>query len=86
MRGHETMSSFLKGSWRRLRHDQSGSIAIIFALSLFLGQAVGVTAFGAIMDRFGYPGPFVATGVLLAMLAWLFRRFLKTHPIGKSQA
>ena len=36
MRGHETMSSFLKGSWRRLRHDQSGSIAIIFALSLFL--------------------------------------------------
>ena len=36
--------------------------------------------------RFGYPGPFVATGVLLAMLAWLFRRFLKTHPIGKSPA
>jgi predicted MFS family arabinose efflux permease len=63
-----------------------GAGVSFFALSLFLGQAVGVTAFGAIMDRFGYPGPFVATGVLLAMLAWLFRRFLKTHPIGKSPA
>lgn len=60
-----------------------GAGVSFFALCLFLGQAVGVQTFGAVTDRFGYPGPFVVTGVLLAALAWLFRRFLKTHPMAR---
>jgi predicted MFS family arabinose efflux permease len=59
-----------------------GAGVSFFALCLFLGQAVGVSVFGAVMDRFGYPGPFVAAGLGLAALAVGFRRFLRAHPMG----
>jgi hypothetical protein len=38
------------------------------------------------MDRFGYPGPFVAAGLGLALLAIGFRRFLRAHPMGVKAA
>ncbi len=62
-----------------------GAGVSFFALCLFLGQAVGVSAFGWLMDRFGYPGPFVAAGLGLALLAIGFRRFLRAHPVGNME-
>ena len=51
--------------------EARGAGVSFFALCLFLGQALGVSAFGVLVERLGYPGPFVAAGAgLLALGAW----------------
>lgn len=53
--------------------EARGSGVSFFALCLFLGQAAGVSVFGLLVERFGYPGPFVGAGVGLVCLAVFFR-------------
>ncbi len=53
--------------------ESRGAGVSFFALCLFLGQAAGVSAFGLLVERFGYAGPFVVAGVGLMGLALVFR-------------
>jgi hypothetical protein len=48
-----------------------------FALCLFVGQALGVAAFGPAMEGFGYRPVVAAAGVGLFALAWWFQRRLQ---------
>lgn len=48
-----------------------------FAFCLFLGQALGVSAFGVAIDSVGYRLSIGITGIALAALAfWLRRRMI----------
>ncbi|UCD68983.1 MAG: MFS transporter [Betaproteobacteria bacterium] len=57
-----------------------GTAVCVFALSLFLGQAMGVALFGRTIASFGYTLNFVATGFALLLLAIWFARKLRHHP------
>jgi predicted MFS family arabinose efflux permease len=60
-----------------------GSAVSLFAFCLFLGQAIGVSAFGAGIALAGYVPLLVGAGVGLALLGHWFRRRLavhRTHP------
>jgi predicted MFS family arabinose efflux permease len=53
--------------------EARGAGVSFFALCLFLGQALGVSAFGWLVERFGYAVPLIAAGAALALLGWRFR-------------
>ncbi|MBK8017026.1 MAG: MFS transporter [Betaproteobacteria bacterium] len=53
--------------------EARGSAVSFFALSMFVGQAVGVAVYGWLGEHAGYRGPFVVTGVALLLLALRFR-------------
>jgi predicted MFS family arabinose efflux permease len=60
--------------------EARGAGVSFFALCLFLGQAAGVSVFGALVERFGYAGPFVVAGAGLLVLAAGFRsRLMRLH-------
>jgi predicted MFS family arabinose efflux permease len=54
-----------------------GAAVSFFAFCLFVGQASGVAALGAGVDRVGYRAVMAAAGVGLFILAWWFRRQLR---------
>ncbi|HZR02901.1 MAG TPA: MFS transporter [Burkholderiales bacterium] len=54
-----------------------GAAVSFFAFCLFLGQALGVAAFGQAIEALGYRGVFVLAGGALALLAWAFSRRLR---------
>lgn len=56
-----------------------GTAVSAFAMSLFLGQALGVALFGRAIAYFGYTLSFVATGIVLLFLAIWFARQLKHY-------
>jgi YNFM family putative membrane transporter len=56
--------------------EARGIAVALFALSLFLGQATGVGLFGFIFDRLGGPPIFLASALLLPVIAIRFRRGL----------
>ena len=56
-----------------------GTAVSAFAMSLFLGQAIGVALFGRAIAYFGYTLSFVATGIVLLLLAIWFARQLKHY-------
>jgi YNFM family putative membrane transporter len=49
----------------------------VFAAWLFIGQAIGVALCGMLIDRAGYAPVFAGTGVLLLLLALIFRSTLE---------
>jgi len=57
--------------------EARGAGVSFFAFSMFLGQAAGVSCFGWLVERFGYPWPFAAAGFLLLVLSLWFRRRLR---------
>jgi predicted MFS family arabinose efflux permease len=59
--------------------DARGTAVAIFASVYYLGQTIGVTVAGPIVDRVGAPPLFVVSVVLLPILAWWFTRHLKTR-------
>jgi predicted MFS family arabinose efflux permease len=54
-----------------------GAAVSFFALCLFVGQALGVAAFGPALEGFGYRPVIAAAGVGLFALAWWFQRRLQ---------
>ena len=56
-----------------------GSAVSFFALTLFLGQAGGVAAFGPGIERFGYRPVMAVAGIGLFVLALWFRARLRPH-------
>jgi predicted MFS family arabinose efflux permease len=59
--------------------DARGTAVAIFASVYYLGQTIGVTVAGPIVDRVGAPPLFAVSVVLLPILAWWFTRHLKTR-------
>ncbi len=57
--------------------EARGAGVSLFAMCLFLGQAIGVVLFGWSIEHFGYTWPFVAAGLALWVLAEVFRRSVK---------
>ena len=51
--------------------DRSAAISL-FAFALYVGQALGATAFGHLGEFIGYSPIFILTGLGLALLAWFF--------------
>jgi predicted MFS family arabinose efflux permease len=58
-----------------------GSAVSLFALCLFTGQSVGVWIAGRVVDTFGTRPLFITAAFGLALLAYNFRRLLKTRPL-----
>jgi predicted MFS family arabinose efflux permease len=56
-----------------------GSAVSFFAFCLFLGQAAGVTAAGAAVERFGYVPMLLAAGAGVLLLSLWFRAQLAGH-------
>jgi predicted MFS family arabinose efflux permease len=56
-----------------------GSAVSLFAFCLFLGQALGVTVFGAGIEVFGYVTVLICAGVGLALTGSWFRLRLARH-------
>ncbi len=54
-----------------------GTAVSAFALSLFLGQAIGVALFGRTIAWFGYTFNFIASGIVLLLVAIWFARQLR---------
>jgi predicted MFS family arabinose efflux permease len=54
-----------------------GAAVSFFALCLFVGQALGVAAFGPALEGFGYRPVIAVAGVGLFALAWWFQRRLQ---------
>jgi predicted MFS family arabinose efflux permease len=65
---HNTLQTKATEMYPRAR----GTAISAFALSLFCGQAFGVTLFGRVIAWFGYAPSFVVTGIGLLLLALFF--------------
>jgi predicted MFS family arabinose efflux permease len=55
-----------------------GAAVSFFALFLFLGQAIGVSVFGHLIEAAGYRSGFVVGGLGLLGLAFVFRARIAT--------
>jgi predicted MFS family arabinose efflux permease len=53
----------------------------LFALALFVGQALGVAVGAPIIDRWGAPPFFIAMGLSLPFIALWFRARLNHRPV-----
>jgi MFS transporter, YNFM family, putative membrane transport protein len=62
--------------------EARGSALALFALCLFLGQAVGVPIAAPIVDRWGAPPIFWAAATFLPLLAFYFVWALRRHQFG----
>jgi len=60
--------------------EARGLAVSTFANALFLGQAVGITAGGAIVDRFGFAPAYFIGGAGLLVLGFAFARQLDRRP------
>ena len=64
----------LRADWAfYLAPEARGAAVSFFAFSLFLGQAVGVFAYGWLGEHAGYAPGFAVTGVALLLLSLRFR-------------
>lgn len=61
--------------------EARGSALALFALCLFLGQAVGVPLAAPIVDRWGAPPVFWAAAIILPLLAFYFVSALRRHQV-----
>jgi len=56
-----------------------GTAVATFAFCLFVGQAIGVTAAGAVFDHLGHVPLLLAPGLALPLAGWWFARALRRH-------
>jgi YNFM family putative membrane transporter len=61
--------------------EARGLAVSLFAFALFLGQALGVAVGAPIIDRWGAPPFFIATGLCLPFVAIWFRNRLAQRPV-----
>lgn len=73
--GFYMLHSTLQTKATELAPEARGTAVSLFVFSLFLGQGIGVAAFGMVVDGPGYALCFVLSGVAVALLAtWLVNR------------
>ncbi len=76
--GFYMMHNTLQTIGTQMSPEARGTSVALFASVYFLGQTAGVTLAAPVMDRFGGPPLFVASAVLLPLLAfWFTRRLAK---------
>lgn len=70
--GFYMLHSTLQTQATEMAPEARGTAVSLFAFSLFIGQGIGVAAFGLVVDGPGYTPSFVVAGVVTALLAvWL---------------
>jgi MFS transporter, YNFM family, putative membrane transport protein len=67
----------LQTNGTQMAPEARGSALALFALCLFVGQAIGVPVAAPVVDRYGAPPIFWAAAVFLPLLAWWFAAALK---------
>jgi predicted MFS family arabinose efflux permease len=80
--GFYLLHNTLQTAATQMMPEARGLALSVFACSLFLGQAVGVALWGAVIDAAGYGPVFVVTGALLLVLAAFFRAALPLQTRG----
>ena len=61
--------------------EARGAAMALFALCLFVGQAIGVPVAAPIVDRWGAPPVFWAAAIVLPLLAFWFVSALRRHQL-----
>lgn len=64
--------------------ESRGTAVSLFACSLFLGQSLGVSGAGWLVDRIGFAPVFWIAAAGLPLLALWFGHYLKSHPVNRS--
>lgn len=64
--------------------ESRGTAVSLFACSLFLGQSLGVSGAGWLVDRIGFSPIFWIAAAGLPLLAIWFSYYLKSHPVNQS--
>jgi MFS transporter, YNFM family, putative membrane transport protein len=74
--GFYMLHNTLQTNGTQMAPDSRGLAISLFAISLFIGQSVGVTLAAPVMDRFGARPIFLVTAVAVTLIAFWFRRQL----------
>ena len=74
--GYYMLHNTLQTNGTQMAPDSRGLAISLFAISLFIGQAVGVSLAAPVMDRFGGRPIFLLASVALVAIAFWFRRQL----------
>jgi YNFM family putative membrane transporter len=74
--GYYMLHNTLQTNGTQMAPDSRGLAISLFAISLFIGQAVGVSLAAPVMDRFGGRPIFLLASVSLVAIAFWFRRQL----------
>ena len=69
----------LQTNGTQMAPEARGSALALFALCLFVGQAIGVPVAAPIVDRYGAEPIFLFASVFLPLLSWYFAWALKRH-------
>jgi YNFM family putative membrane transporter len=69
----------LQTNGTQMAPEARGSALALFALCLFVGQAIGVPVAAPIVDRYGAEPIFLFAAVFLPLLSWYFAWALKRH-------
>ncbi len=60
-----------------------GTAVSLFACSLFIGQSIGISAAGALVDFAGFTPLFWISAIALPLLSLWFAHFLRRHPLNQ---
>ena len=74
--GFYMLHNTLQTNGTQMAPDSRGLAISLFAISLFIGQAVGVSLAAPVMDRFGARPIFLLAAVAIVAIAFWFRRQL----------
>ncbi len=74
--GYYMLHNTLQTNGTQMAPDSRGLAISLFAISLFIGQAVGVSLAAPVMDRYGGRPIFLLASVALVAIAFWFRRQL----------
>ena len=64
-----------------LSQDARGTAVALWVFMLFVGQGVGVIAFGYVIDALGYAPSFIGVGLAVAALGMWFAQRLQPHAV-----
>lgn len=75
--GFYMLHNILQVSATQLSHEARGTAMAVYASSLFFGQTFGVAVAAVVFDRFGAPPIFIASSIILPLLASWFAAALE---------
>ncbi|MGD9804004.1 MAG: MFS transporter [Hyphomicrobiaceae bacterium] len=78
--GFYMIHNTLRSNATQMAPEARGLGVSLFALSLFLGQSLGVAVAAPVVDRFGVPAVYVVAAVILPAIALWFRSKLAIRP------
>jgi len=75
--GFYALHNTLQTNATQMTPEARATAVAIFSSAIYLGQMIGVATAAFVFDRFGAPALFVATAIVLPILAWWFAGRLK---------